>query len=219
MNPLTLLVSFFLLCLNAQAIPLPTLMKRLYSPNSPTFSVIAHHEGAVFQYNLLKWDGKDLVLNADEQAFFGRVRASEGYILNLPGSNKTAGATQGQANTVNVHVDPKTYKLSTTLQAANSTTGFGIIEQKLSYKNSTAFLACPDGSYRDEYHVYWSNNNQTSCPGMLNGYTIELIVQTDAAVTYTPQTNVDNNGTNSTNTTSAPLGLPPIQNKKRFYFF
>lgn len=219
MNPLTLVLSLFFLCFNAQAIPLPNLFKRLYSPNSPTFSVIAHHEGAVFQYNLLKWDGKDLVLNADEQAFFGRVRASEGYILNLPGSNKTAGATQSQANTVNVHVDPKTYKLSTTSQAANSTTGFGIIEQKLSYQNSTAFLACPDGSYRDEYHVYWSNNNQTLCPGMFNGYTIELIVQTDAAVTYTPQTNVDSNTTNSTNSTIAPLGLPPIQNKKRFYFF
>lgn len=220
MNLLSLVISLYVICL-AQAVPLPSFFKRLYSPSSPVFSVIAHHQGAVFQYNLLKWDGKDLVLNADEQAFFGRVRASEGYILNLPGSNKTANATQGIANTYNVHVNPKTNKLSTTLEAANSTQGFGIIQQKLSYKNSTEFLACPDGSYRDVYHVYWGNNNKTVCPRRANGYNIELIVQVDATVNYTPQTNVQNNTTIangtilSNTTTSAPLGLPPIQNKKR----
>lgn len=206
------------------AIPLP-ILKRLYSPSSPVFSVIAHHQGAVFQYNLLKWDGKDLVLNADEQAFFGRVRASEGYILNLPGSNKTANGTQELANTVNVHVDPKTFKLSTTQSAQNSTQGFAIVLQKLSYRNSTEFLACPDGSYRDVYHVYWANRGNTTCPGRANGFSIDLIVQVDAAVTYTPQTNVQTNGT-TTNSTQpiqslmpAPLGLPPINTKKRFFFF
>lgn len=224
MNFLSLHLVILTLCVYVAAIPLP-LFKRLYSPNSPVFSVIAHHEGAVFQYNLLKWDGKDLVLNADEQAFFGRVRASEGYILNLPGSNKTTNGTQDIANTVNVHVDPKTNKLSTTRNAQNSTQGFGIVQQKLSYKNSTEFLACPDGSYRDVYHVYWANGGNTTCPGRANGFTIDLIVQIDAAITYTPQTNSQSNGT-STNMTQpieslapAPLGLPPIQTRKRFFFF
>lgn len=221
MKAVTLICSFLLLCLNVQAIPLPTFFKRFYSPSSATFSVIAHHEGAVFQYNLLKWDGQDLVLNADEQAFFGRVRASEGYILNLPGSNKTAGASQGVANTVNVHVDPNTNKLSTTTQASDSTTGFGIIDQRLSYRNSTEFLACPDQSYRDVYHVYWANNNTTVCPSGLFGYTIDLIVQTDAHITYTPETNSVQNMTNesTTNLGTSSLGLPPILNKKRYYFF
>lgn len=187
-----------------QAVPIT---KRLYRPSSQVFSVIAHHEGAVFQYNLLKWNGEDLVLNADEQAFFGRVRASEGYVLNLPGSLKTDNATQGTANTTNVHVDPETYKLTTTNSAANSTHGFGITAQKLTYKNSTGFLACPDRSYRGEYSVYWGNNNSTRCPYNATGYNVELIVETDAYVNYNPSTN-------SRNQT-----IPPIEEKKRYYFF
>ncbi|SGZ57155.1 CIC11C00000005236 [Sungouiella intermedia] len=183
------------------------LWKRLYRPSSPVFSVIAHHEGKVFQYHLLKWDGTDLVLNTDEQAFFGRVRASEGYILNLPGSNKTANSTQGLADTTNVYVDPKTYKLSTTKSPLNSTTGFGIDAQKLTYKNSTEFLACPGNSYRGEYYVYWGNNNKTVCPNDARGYTIDLIVQTDATINYNPETNNRN------------LTIPPISNKRKRFFF
>lgn len=198
----SLVFSFFLL-FTVSAIPLN---KRIYRPSSQVFSIIAHHEGAVFQYHLLKWDGQDLVLNTDEQAFFGRVRASEGYILNLPGSNKSANGTQQIAATTNVHVDPKTYKLSTTDSASNSTHGFAIEKQKLSYKNSTGFLACPANSYRGEYYVYWGNNNQTVCPNKAQGYTIDLIVQTDAYVNYTPESN----SRNFSNT---------ITQKKRFLFF
>lgn len=192
----------------AQGLPLT---KRLYRPSSQVFSIIAHHEGKVFQYNLLKWDGEDLVLNADEEAFFGRVRASEGYILNLPGSDKSSNGTQTVADTVNVHVNPSTYKLTTTTSAANSTHGFGITAQKLTYKNSTGFLACPNLNYRGEYSVYWGNKNQTNCPFNATGYNIELIVQTDATVNYNPLTNTAN--------TTVTLNSTSSSNSKRFYFF
>lgn len=189
MHIIPIVANFLVFLSTINAFPL---WKRLYRPSSPVFSIIAHHEGKVFQYHLLKWDGKDLVLNADEQAFFGRVRASEGYILNLPGSNKTAGSTQTSPASTNVYVDPKTFKLSTTEKALNSSTGFGIQSQKLSYQNSTLFLACPGNTYRGEYYVYWGNNNQTVCPNMARGYTIDLIVQTDATINYNPETNTQN---------------------------
>lgn len=179
------LLNFLLLALCAVAVP----VKRLYRPSSAVFSVIAHHEGAVFQYNLLKYNGKELVLNADEKAFFGRVRASEGYVLNLPGSVKSNNTTQLLSNNTNVHIDAKTYQLTTTESASNATHGFGIVDQKLTYSNSSGFLACPSNSYRGEYLVYWGNNNKTSCPNKARGYTIELIVETDATINYNPSTN------------------------------
>lgn len=181
----TYFIHFLLLTLCAVAAP----VKRLYRPSSAVFSVIAHHEGAVFQYNLLKYNGKELVLNADEKAFFGRVRASEGYVLNLPGSVKSANGTQQIANTTNVHVDPKTFQLTTTVGASNATHGFGITNQKLTFRNSSGFLACPENSYRGEYLVFWGNNNQTVCPNKARGYTIDLIVETDATINYNPSTN------------------------------
>lgn len=181
----THLINLLLLALCAVAVP----VKRLYRPSSAVFSVIAHHEGAVFQYNLLKYNGKELVLNADEKAFFGRVRASEGYVLNLPGSVKSDNGTQLIANTTNVHVNPTTYQLTTTSGANNATHGFGITNQKLTFRNSTGFLACPENSYRGEYLVFWGNNNQTVCPNKARGYTIELIVETDATINYNPSTN------------------------------
>lgn len=200
-------VIFNLILLSSAVLALP-MSKRIYKPSSGVFSVIAHHEGAVFQYHLLKYDGLDLVLNADELAFFGRVRASEGYILNLPGSDKTENSTQEVAYTTNVYVNPNTYKLSTTNSSSNSTHGFGIDSQKLSYKNSTAFLACPDQTYRGEYHVYWANNNKTVCPYKARGYDIELIVQMDTSIDYNPTTNKETNSSH-----------PDITYKKRFHFF
>lgn len=95
------------------------------------------------QYNFLKWDDDDLELNADEQAFCGKVRASEGHVLNFPGNNKTANTFQEQPATSNLNINPDTCKLRTTFLSGNSTTCFGIAEQKLSYKNSTEFLVRP----------------------------------------------------------------------------
>ncbi|KAF3985731.1 hypothetical protein FT663_04841 [Candidozyma haemuli var. vulneris] len=182
--------------------------KRLYRPSSPVFSVIAHHEGAVFQYYLLKWDGYDLVLNTDETAFFGRIKANNDYILNLPGSNKSANASQIEPHNTNVYVNPETYQLSTTESAVNASSGFGITHQKLTYQNSTGFLACPANNFRGEYYVHWGNNNQTECPNKARGYQIELIVQSDDTINYNPETNKLSNSS-----------LPLIPKSKRFYFF
>lgn len=184
------------------------IFKRLYQPSSPVFSVIAHHEGAVFQYHLLKWDGEDLVLNADEKAFFGRVQAQNDYILNLPGSKKSDNATQSIPHTTSVVVDPETFKLSTTESPVNASHGFGIEKQKLTYQNSTGFLACPSPGYRGEYYVYFGNNNKTECPpeSFSKGYPIELIVESDSTVNYNPKTNK----------MSDPNAPEP---RKRFFFF
>lgn len=207
-----LLSSFIVLLCTAQALPLS---KRFYSPSSPVFSVIAHHEGGVFQYNLLKWNGEDLLLNADEKAFFGRVRASQGYVLNLPIDGTLLNGTQEAAGTANVHVDPQTHKLTTTLDANSASHDFAINDSKLSYKNSTEFLACPDLSYQGQYHVYWGNYNQTLCPRNVRGYSVELLVQVDAYTNYTPESNKPF----AFNTTSSP-GSPVVkQARKRFFFF
>lgn len=204
-------MQFFLayLCVLLSAVSALPINKRLYKPSSPVFSVIAHHEGAVFQYHLLKWDGHDLVLNTDEAAFFGRIKANNDYILNLPGSNKSANATQIEPKTTNVYINPETYQLSTTESPVNATSGFGISHQKLTYKNSTEFLACPANSFRGEYYVYWGNNNKTECPSQDRGYPIELIVQSDDAINYNPETNKLGNSL---------LPLIPSK-KKRFVFF
>lgn len=189
----TLLTSAVSLLSAVLALPID---KRLYQPSSPVFSVIAHHEGAVFQYHLLKFDGQDLVLNTDEKAFFGRVQGSHNYTLNLPGSEKGDNATQTAPDTINVVVDPKSQRLTTTKLPINATTGFGIEHQKLTYKNESAFLACPSPGYRGEYYVYFGNHNKTECPpeSFSRGYTVELIVESDSTVNYNPDTNKNTDG-------------------------
>lgn len=164
--------------------------RRFYQPTSPVFSLIAHHEGAVFQYNLVKFDGEDLLLNADESAFFGRIRASTGYVLNIPyGTNSSRNVSL--PSLTNVHVDTKTGLLSSTKAANASLTHFGISHSLLSYKNSTSFLACPDMSYRGQYRVFWKGQNITSCPRNATGYDITLLVQIDATINYDIKTNTD----------------------------
>lgn len=201
-----LLLTYLLVLLTAvSALPIN---KRLYKPSSPVFSIIAHHESAVFQYYLLKWDGQDLVLNTDEAAFFGRIKANNDYVLNLPGSEKADNATQIAPKTTNVYVNPKTFQLSTTEAPVNASTGFGITDQKLTYQNSTGFLACPANTYRGEYYVHWGNHNKTECPNQDRGYAVELIVQSDDAINYNPETNKLGNSLS-----------PLIPQKKRFYFF
>ncbi|QBM87169.1 hypothetical protein METSCH_B03680 [Metschnikowia aff. pulcherrima] len=219
-----LLTTLFLLLSTAYAVPI---YKRLYRPSSEVFSVIAHHEGGVFQYHLLMWDGEDLLLNADTKAFFGRVRASQGYILNLPINGTLMNGTQEAAGTANVHVDPLTYKLTTTPNANNATHGFGIHDSKLTYQNSSSFLACPDLSYQGQYHVYWGNNNQTQCPFGARGYTVDLLVQIDAYTNYNPSSNqnaflngtLGSNSSSQTNGSTTSNSSVSSQRKKRFFFF
>ncbi|OBA19835.1 hypothetical protein METBIDRAFT_12873 [Metschnikowia bicuspidata var. bicuspidata NRRL YB-4993] len=211
------LTSIFMLLSAALAV---LVSKRFFRPSSQVFSIIAHHEGEVFHSHLLKWDGSDLLLNTDTNAFFGRVRASQGYILNLPKYEGLVNGTQKAANTVNVHVDPKTYKLTTSNDPDEATHGFGITDQKLTFKNSTDFLACPDWSYRSQYHVYWGNNNMTKCPHNATGYHVEMIVQTDAYTNYNPSSNRRIPAvSNSSNSTTTPNYMYEESAKKRFLWF
>ncbi|GEQ69488.1 hypothetical protein JCM33374_g3160 [Metschnikowia sp. JCM 33374] len=210
MHLVNLIITVFLLLNTAHGFPL---FKRFFRPSSEVFSVIAHHNGGVFKYHLLKWNGEALMLNADEEAFFGRVRASQGYVLNLPMTGTT-----GMAGTINVQVDNTTNQLITTPSANNASHGFGIFNSRLAYQNSTEFLACPDLSYRGQYSVYFGNFNKTKCPSNARGYTIELIVQTNAYSNYNPSSNRDLYPPSNATGPDIPIVLKG-QNTKRFYFF
>lgn len=183
---------FFIFVGHVCALALP---KRFYQPTSPMFSMIALHNGSVFQYNLVKYDGTDLLLHADDKAFFGRIKANNGYVLNIPGatgnSNNTNSTSSVPPSNVNVRVD-KNNKLTTTTRANQSTTHFGVRRSLLTYKNSTHFKACPLTNYRGEYEIYANNLNKTRCPRNATGYDISLLVQIDATLNYDSSTNTRN---------------------------
>ncbi|ODV76923.1 uncharacterized protein CANTADRAFT_57532 [Suhomyces tanzawaensis NRRL Y-17324] len=188
--------------------------KRFYQATSPVFSLIAHHQGKEFQYNLVKFNGEDLELGVDEPAFFGRIRANQGYVLNIPfgnSSNGTFSQSQNSSNTTyplntNVYVD-KAGKLTTTANNTSSR-GFGISGSLLTYQNSTKFLACPviaagraNRTLRTNttrlndtlgYDIYFKGNSSAACPYNLTGYDISLLVQVSATVNYSPETNTNN---------------------------
>lgn len=171
---------FFILPINGLSI-----RKRFYEESSPTFSLIAYHNGTEFLYNLVKFDGEDLVLDVNDKAFFGKIRADKGYILNLPLANSTNSTVY--PSSTDVYVD-KNYKLTTTNSSSNSTEHFGIANSLLTYKNSTKFLACPDSAM--QYSIY-SDVGNTTCPHK-NGtsYPINLLVQIAANINYNPNTNI-----------------------------
>lgn len=153
---LTSLLSFLFLATFLEALPIDK-SKRLYQPTSPIFTLIAQHKGEDFKYKLVKFDGKDLILNADESLFFGRIRANGGYTLNIPFGNNTSNYTNppGVQNASNVSsgngLQPP-LSSSVFIDGANKLTvasnrsasfGFGISNSLLTYQNSTSFLACP----------------------------------------------------------------------------
>ncbi|CAK7893651.1 hypothetical protein CAAN1_08S00496 [[Candida] anglica] len=182
--------NIFILSLFLSATALAAPLKRFYQPSSPVFSLIAVHNGAQFQYNLVKFDGHELLLGADDKAFFGRIRANGGYILNIPKANASANATDSPSSD-SVYVD-KFNRLVSTSAPSNASQHFGIEKSLLSYQNSTKFLACPEVGYRGEYGVYFQGENKNStsiCPRNSTGYEITLLVQVDATVNYTPETN------------------------------
>lgn len=187
-----LISTIFVICTLATAVFAAPLEKRIYQPTSAVLSLIAHHKGAVFQYNLVKYDGSELVLDADDAAFFGRIKGSNGYTLNLPKAYANSSSNSSElAATTSVVVNNNS-QLVTAETAANATTEFGIENSLLTYKGSNKFVACPDGSYRKQYGIYFLGNatNSTSvCPGKALGYEIQLMTQVDATLNYTPETN------------------------------
>lgn len=185
---------FMLLLLAATAVVAAPVDKRFYQPTSPVFSLIAHHNGSVFQYNLVKFDGTELVLDADDKAFFGRIRANNGYILNLPKAvqtNSLYNASSDQASTTSVIVN-KHNQLVTTESPTNASQNFGVSHSLLTYKGSNKFVACPILLYKQSYGIFFQGNVTNSsfiCPQNATGYPINLMVQIDATLNFNPDTN------------------------------
>lgn len=192
MKLIATIISFLTILTFTQSFPI--IGKRFYQSSSPNFSLIAHHKGKVFQYHLVKYNENELVLNADEQAFFGRIKASNGYVLNIPdyknssmiSSNSTSNSTVSPPSPTNIEVDDER-QLIIADKPTNGSTNFGISKSLLTFKNSTEFLACGDHSYRNEYKIYW---NLPHCPDNSTGYDITLLVQGDATINYNEKTNV-----------------------------
>lgn len=149
-------LTFFVCLLQAFPIsPVSPLVTRDELSISPTFSLIAQHRGSTFRYNLVKFNGKDLVLNEDASIFFGKIGANGGS-LQIPFSNYTTNATNPPTSAVITTSTNKTLvpplpvfvnldrhgKLSVN-NNGTSTPGFGIADSLLTFKNSTQFLACP----------------------------------------------------------------------------
>lgn len=182
MNKFFFSLSFFVFITAILAAPLD---KRLYQPTSPVFSLIAHHNGSVFTDNLVKVDSAGLSLLSDNKAFYGRIMASNGYILNLPqdSSNQLVAATTA------VYVD-KHNQLVTTDSPVNASSSFGIKHSLLTYKESNQFIACPSFSFMEDYGIFFKGNATTFvCPGNSSGYDIQLMVQVDATVNYDQESN------------------------------
>lgn len=161
------------------------LEKRFFLPTSPVFSLIAVRNGTRLQSSLVKFNGSDLILDNDDKAFFGRIKALNGYVLNIPFANGTTNVTY--PSTRNVHVG-RDMLLSSTNRPLNSTGEFGILNSLLTYKNSTQFLVCSEPE--TNHYALYARHGNTTCPSTGNsGYIINLLVQVAAHVNYNPESN------------------------------
>lgn len=178
------ILTLFMLVLEVNCLA----VKRLFAPSSPVFSLIAHHKGEKFHDNLVKFNGTDLVLGVDEPAFFGRIKANNGYALSIPFANGTNSTFPSNKT---VFVD-KNYKLTTASLLNQSSQHFGINNSLLTYQNSSKFLACPDAKAKGQFEIYASTKAKNiTCPSHSIGYEISLLVQLqlDAGINYNPSTN------------------------------
>lgn len=184
MRLFTAILAIFMLVIEINCLS----VKRFFAPSSPMFSLIAHHKGEEFQYNLVKFNGSDIVLGGDEQAFFGRIKANNGYTLNLPLAN---GTNTTYPSNRTVYVD-KTYKLTTTALQNQSSEHFGLNNSLLTYQNSSKFMACPNPMEKGQYEIYANTKAKNiTCPSNSTGFEIALLVQlqVDAGINYNPSTN------------------------------
>ncbi|KAK6205205.1 uncharacterized protein RJT21DRAFT_80543 [Scheffersomyces amazonensis] len=175
-------VGLFLSLVISAPIPVPS------QPTSPIFSMIAFHDGAQFRYNLVYFDGVDLKLRSDTNAFFGRINGAENWALNMPISS----TENEQPVNINVVVDEDGKLTSTNNTDVEASSGFAITNSLLTFENSSSFVACSDEGYLGEYGIYIADANETSecsCPNNITGYEIVLKVQLDSTVNYNPQSN------------------------------
>lgn len=186
LNMFSTVISTLLLAQYALCAPIS---EALYQPSSAMFSLIALHNGAQFQSNLVKFDGSELKLVADDKAFFGRIKANNGYVLNIPSPGQGNTTTLQPSNT-NVKVD-NDYRMTTTTVGGDASEDFGLENSLLIYQGSNQFLACPDDNYRGEYSVYFNHDNNTACPFDAIGYNITLLAQMDSTINYSNETNIN----------------------------
>ncbi|CAD1810885.1 hypothetical protein FOB58_001928 [Candida parapsilosis] len=188
----TLLFAITWLTLQVAAAPVN---KRFFSPSSPTFSLIAVHNGTTFNSNLVKFNGSAIKLGSDDKAFFGTIQANKGYILNLPFTNNS-----NETSTINVAVSNSTHLLTTTTKNGSASEHFGITNGWLSYLNSTQFLACPESASNAtattnstsnstiEYDLFSNPLNKTQCETG-QGYNVKLLVQLSVPISFSPESN------------------------------
>lgn len=168
-----------------QAVPL---YKRLYQQSSPIVSLIAEgsDENSKLKDELVKFDGELLKVLSDDEAFFGRVKALVGYVLNIPGQG-------GQAPLL-TNVAVKDGQLKAASSANDSAEEFGVEKSKLVFKGSNKFKLCPEGDdewLEDKWHLftYLVYTGDAKCPKG-DGIAVYLRTQVDATVNYTSDSNV-----------------------------
>lgn len=134
-----------------------------FQQTSAVFSLVAYHKGLEFQYNLVKFNGRDLELARDAPAFFGRVKASTGYTLNIPMG------TDSPYDLLLLPLSPPPQSTSVFVDDAgklttlpgNASTGFAIDKSKLAFHNSSLFAACPVWT---TFNTTWAPSNTTWTP-------------------------------------------------------
>lgn len=173
----------------AQAVPL---YKRVYQQTSPMFSLIAEgtEEDTPLKGELVKFDGDQLKLLTDDDAFVGRIKALTGYVLNVPG---TLGKAPSQTN---LQVDSEG-QLKAASGNDKSTQNFALSKSQLVQAKNNKFRVCPDlndgqkwdeEKWRDfEYSIY---TGDSSCPDDTKGIEVVLHSQIDATINYSSDTNV-----------------------------
>ncbi|RCK64213.1 hypothetical protein Cantr_10463 [Candida viswanathii] len=184
----TLLFSLIALFLQAEAAPL---YKRIYTPTSPVFSLLAIHNGSITNADVLTFNGSSVKVGTDDSPFFGRIDAAAGYVLNVPFTNVT-----NRTSPVNVLVDEETYQLTTTASnsTVNGTEGFGIDNGYLTFENSTNFLVCSELPLNRTLNetggfLIYANPKNTSTCEYGPGFSVKLLTELVISFSYSPSTN------------------------------
>ncbi|EMG49602.1 hypothetical protein SBY92_004500 [Candida maltosa Xu316] len=185
MNFFATLITFVVLAFQVQAV---AITKRIYTPTSPVFSLLAIPKGNISESDILTFNGSAIKIGSQDSPFFGRIDAQQNYSLNIPFTNNT-----NKTSPITVQID-EDYKLAVSeANSTNVTTGFGIVNGYLTYANSTGFIVCPDAlnatvNGTSGFSVYANPKNSTSCPSG-EGVDVKLLAELVISYSYTPSTN------------------------------
>lgn len=184
----TLFTFLIALLLQTEAVPIT---KRIYTPTSPVFSLLAVHNGSITNADVLTFNGSAVKVGSDDSPFFGRIDAERGYVLNVPFTNLT-----NKTSSTNVLVDEDTYELTVVESNAttNGTKGFGINNGYLTFENSTNFLVCSElplnrtANETGGFLIYANPKNTSTCE-YGPGYQVKLLTELIVSLSYSPSTN------------------------------